>query len=99
MQVERIAECSEHSAILLTFMKLPFAIKAFVVSIFEWPLKTDFTVSLSTLIYSCFFFSFLYQINFSSWIKMLGIAAEISADLNLQEMHLNKILHILERKL
>ena len=34
----------EHSAILLTFIKLPFVIKIFVLSIFEWPLKTDFTV-------------------------------------------------------
>ena len=30
----------EHSAILLTFTKLPFVIKIFVLSIFEWPLKT-----------------------------------------------------------
>ena len=29
----------EHSAILLTFIKLPF-----VLFIFEWPPKTDFTV-------------------------------------------------------
>ena len=34
----------EHSAILLTFIKLPFVIKIFVWSIFEWPLKTGFTV-------------------------------------------------------
>ena len=34
----------EHSAILLTFINLPFAIKTFVLSIFEWPLKTCFTV-------------------------------------------------------
>ena len=34
----------EHSAILSTFIKLPFAIKIFVLSIFEWPLKTGFTV-------------------------------------------------------
>ena len=34
----------EHSAILSTFIKLPFAIKTFVLSIFEWPLKTGFTV-------------------------------------------------------
>ena len=34
----------EHSAILLTFIKLPFATKTFVLSIFEWPLKTGFTV-------------------------------------------------------
>ena len=34
----------EHSAIPLTFIKLPFVNKIFVLSIFEWPLKTDFTV-------------------------------------------------------
>ena len=36
MQVKRIA--------LLTFIKLPFAIKIFVLSIFEWPFYTGFTV-------------------------------------------------------
>ena len=34
----------EHSAILSTFIKLLFVIKTFVLSIFEWPLKTGFTV-------------------------------------------------------
>ena len=34
----------EHSAILMTFIKLPCVIKIYVLSIFEWPLKTDFTV-------------------------------------------------------
>ena len=34
----------EHSEILLTFIKLPFVFKTFVLSIFEWPLKTGFTV-------------------------------------------------------
>ena len=34
----------EHSAILLTFIKLPFGFKIHVSSIFEWPLKTGFTV-------------------------------------------------------
>ena len=43
MQVKRIAE-GEHSGILLTFIKLPFSIKNFVLSIFEWLLKTGFTV-------------------------------------------------------
>ena len=36
----------EHSAILLTFIKPPFVIKIFVLSIFEWPLYTGFTVLL-----------------------------------------------------
>ena len=34
----------EHSAILWTCIKLPFVIKTFVLSIFEWPLKTGFTM-------------------------------------------------------
>ena len=37
----------KHSAILSTFIKLPFDIKIFVLSFFEWPLKTGFTVVLS----------------------------------------------------
>ena len=36
----------EHSAILSTSIKLQFAIKIFVLSIFEWPLKTGLTVLL-----------------------------------------------------
>ena len=34
----------EHSAIIWTFIKLPFVFKTFVLSIFEWLLKTSFTV-------------------------------------------------------
>ena len=34
----------EHSEILLTFIKLPFVIKTFVLSIFEWSFYTGFTV-------------------------------------------------------
>ena len=34
----------EHSAILLTFIKLPLVIKTFVLSIFKWPFYTGFTV-------------------------------------------------------
>ena len=46
MQVNSNAECSkgiEHSAILLTFIRLPFVIKILVLSIFEWPFYTSFT--------------------------------------------------------
>ena len=55
----------EHSAILSTFIKLPFSIKTFVLSIFKWSLKTGFTVSnlkglkliaLSLLVKTCDFF-------------------------------------------
>ena len=52
MQVKSIAECSnwEHSVILLTFIKLPFAIDIFALSPFEWPLKTGLTVSYVVII-------------------------------------------------
>ena len=34
----------EHSTILSTFIKLPFVIKIFAMSIFEWPFYTGFIV-------------------------------------------------------
>ena len=34
----------EHFAILLTLIVLPFVIKIFALSIFEWPFYTGFTV-------------------------------------------------------
>ena len=34
----------EHSAVLLTSIKIPNSFQAFVLSIFEWQLKTGFTV-------------------------------------------------------
>ena len=41
----------EHFALLATFIKLQFVIKIFVLPIFEWPLKTGFTVyAISTTI-------------------------------------------------
>ena len=40
----------EHSAILLTFIKLPFVIKIFVLSIFEWLFYTGFTA-----LFNCYF--------------------------------------------
>ena len=42
----------EHSAILLTFIMLPFAIKTFVLSIFEW---LFFTQVLLYMYYSRYF--------------------------------------------
>ena len=45
MQVRSIAQCSkEHSAILLTFIKLLFVIKK--LSIFEWSIYTGFDVPM-----------------------------------------------------
>ena len=46
----------EHSAILSTFIKLPFSIKTFVLSIFGCPLKTGFTV------YDCFAKRFIRKV-------------------------------------
>ena len=39
----------EHYAILSTFIKLPFVNKIFVLPIFEWSLKTGFTVFLNSM--------------------------------------------------
>ena len=44
----------ENSAILLTFIKLPFVIKIFVLYIFEWSLKTGFTLLTSSHFYESF---------------------------------------------
>ena len=45
MQVKSVADCSmEHSAVLLSCIRLPHGFKTFVLSIFEWLLKTGFTV-------------------------------------------------------
>ena len=41
----------EHSAILSTFIKLPFSIKTFVLYIFEWPLKKGLTVFVTFVIF------------------------------------------------
>ena len=50
MQVKSIACPREHSAILSTIIKLPVVIKTFVLSIFEWPFYTGFTVQINTKI-------------------------------------------------
>ena len=47
----------EHSAILLAFIKPPFAFKTFILSIFEWALKTDFTVYSSFQSVCCHYFA------------------------------------------
>ena len=48
----------EHSAILLTFIKLPFVIKIFVLCIFGWPFYTGFTVVCRVVL--------LYSVNWVS---------------------------------
>ena len=44
----------------MTFIKLPFVIKIFVLSIFEWPLYTGFTVLVS--------FQVLQVLKFVCWL-------------------------------
>ena len=55
MQVKSIAECSN---------ELPFDIKIFVLSIFEWPLKTGFTVTMMINKPSLFQLLYTYSILF-----------------------------------
>ena len=45
----------EHSAILSTFITLSFVNKIFVLSIFEWQLKTGFTILVASLILKALF--------------------------------------------
>ena len=56
MQGKIIAECrmlqGEHSAILSTFINLPFVFKIFVLFIFEWLFYTGFTVSMTWLVHN-----------------------------------------------
>ena len=40
----------EYSAILSIFIKLPFVIKIFVLSIFEWPFYTGFTIFIFDMV-------------------------------------------------
>ena len=51
----------EHSAILSTFIKLPFVIKSVVIvlSIFEWPFYTGFTVCIILYFLVWYFLSIL----------------------------------------
>ena len=51
----------EHSAILSTFIKLPFFIITFVLSIFEWPLKTGFPVVVKVFCVSSSRYRWLVQ--------------------------------------
>ena len=40
----KVLQNEEHSAILPTFIKLPFVMDSYVLSIFEWPFYAGFTV-------------------------------------------------------
>ena len=68
----------EHSAIPLIFIKLPFVIEIFVLSIFEWPFYTGFTevanFSTNTRVVYKYFFNIgilnKWDINYngSTWV-------------------------------
>ena len=51
----------EHFAILSTFIKLPVVFKTFVLSIFEWLLKTGFTVYCLVYMYSAVCYTSRYK--------------------------------------
>ena len=58
----------EHSAILLTFIMLPFVIKTFVLYIFEWPFYTGFTVAKHLL------HAKSQHSDWSGWFSRLGLS-------------------------
>ena len=51
----------EHSTILSTFIKLPFVIGIFVLSIFDWPFYTGFTVQHLIVWFKATLFIFKFQ--------------------------------------
>ena len=66
----------EHYAILSTLIKLAFVFKTFVLSFFEWVLKTGFTVSFLQFFFSPIFFIsdlFIKCMFYVSFIFALGI--------------------------
>ena len=84
MQVKSIAECSKHSAILSTFIKLPFVIKIFVLPIFEWPFYTGFTIQFSLFfqrrrLLKLFWRSCLLSVWYYSWsLESICTAASLT---------------------
>ena len=75
----------KHSAILSTFIKLPFVIKIIVLSIFEWPFYTGFTVfSRSILkqpsVRECLFR--LISAKVYDWLLLLLALATLNPDLS-----------------
>ena len=77
----------EHSAILSTFIKLPFVLKTFILSVFEWPLKTVvasiFYVLIIVLFESVQTLSGMFKLIESmasqfAFAKLLSMAKELS---------------------
>ena len=65
----------EHSALLLTFIKLPFVIKTFVLSIFEWPFYAGFTVHDLNL------FSLVVQVSHWNRTPKVKLLTELEVDI------------------
>ena len=72
----------EHSAILSTFIKLPFSIKTFVLSIFKWPLKTGFSEMCQLI---CVFVLLMFYVR-DDWHTCLN-----SSEKSLKAMYKNNI--------
>ena len=62
----------EHSAILSTFIYLPFVIKILVWSIFEWPLNTGFTVYKRDSERSPDLFESVSHDSFLAWLAVMA---------------------------
>ena len=60
----------KHSAILSTFIKVPFVIKIIVLSIFEWPFYTGLTVHSYVIICGLFSKLPLLKDSFRNTIRM-----------------------------
>ena len=80
----------EHSAILQTCIKLLFVIKIFVLSVFEWPFYTGFTVNLvfdttltflhaSMLAALSNFFKIIFQEYIQSFKQYIKVCSELFA--------------------
>ena len=65
------------SAILLTFIKLPFVIKILVLSIFEWPFYKGFTVGVLHYIMNPAFFTIIFRY----WFKFIFVNSKLDKDL------------------
>ena len=69
----------EHSAILSTFIKLPFVIKICVLSTFEWLLKTGFTVLPDSID--------LGLINLCIFVKFSDLACAFTENMKIMCIH------------
>ena len=80
----------EHSAILSTFVKLPFVVKTFVLSFFEWPFYTGFTVTLKSLVYVHHYKSIIKQIKAKSVTYELSLLFKGTCHISTQLRHYDR---------